>query len=126
MDRQDCMKDKGGIYKLMYSDCLESDWKQFRKKVPVWQEAYMERLVEEYQAILCSKENASEKFWTLEKRIAKDKHHPGAVIDMRRSQMRNDILSLLQYGVITLGDLGDFSLELQETMVWCMKRFEKG
>ena len=110
----------------MYGDCLESDWKQFRKKVPVWQEAYMERLVKEYQAILRSKENASEKFWTLEKRIAKDKHNPGVVIDMHRSQMRNDILYLLQYGVITLRDLGDFSLELQETMAWCMKNFEKG
>lgn len=94
----------------MYSDCLESDWKQFHKKVPVWQEAYMERLVEAYQAILCSKENASEKFWILEKRVSKDKHNPGVVVDMRRSQMRNDILYLLQYGVITLGDLGDFSL----------------
>lgn len=110
----------------MYGDCLESDWKQFRKKVPVWQEAYMERLVEEYQAILCSKENASEKFWKLEKRIVKDKRTPGVVIDMRRSQMRNDILYLLQYGVITLEDLGDFSVELQETMEWCMKNFEKG
>lgn len=110
----------------MYSDCLESDWKQFRKKVPVWQETYMERLVEEYQTILCSKENASEKFWTLEKRIAKDKHNPGVIIDMRRSQMRNDILYLLQYGVITLGDLGDFSQELQESMAWCTGNFEKG
>ena len=111
---------------MMYSDCLESDWKQFRKKVPVWQETYMERLVEEYQTILCSKENASEKFWTLEKRIAKDKHDPGVVIDMRRSQMRNDILYLLQYGVISLGDLDDFSRELQESMAWCMGNFEKG
>jgi len=85
----------------------------------------MERLVEEYQAILYSKENASEKFWTLEKRIAKDKRNPGVVIDMRRSQMRNGILYLLQYGVITLEDLGDFSLELRETMAWCMKNFEK-
>ncbi len=109
----------------MYSDCLESDWKQFRKKVPVWQEAYMERLVEEYQAILCSKENASEKFWILEKRVSKDKHNPGVVMDMRRSQMRDDILYLLQCGVITLGDLGDFSLELQETMAWCMENHEK-
>lgn len=28
----------------MYSGCLESDWKQFCKKVPVWQETYMEKL----------------------------------------------------------------------------------
>lgn len=111
---------------MTYGDCLESDWKQFRKKVPVWQETYMKKLVEEYQAILCSKENASEKFWALEERISKDKHNPGVAIDMRRSQMRDDILYLLQYGVITLGDLGDFSQELQESMAWCMENFEKG
>ena len=111
---------------MTYGDCLESDWKQFRKKVPVWQEAYMKKLVEEYQAILCSKENASEKFWALEERISKDKHNPGVAIDMRRSQMRDDILYLLQYGVITLGDLGDFSQELQESMAWCTGNFEKG
>ena len=110
----------------MCGDCLESDWKQFREKVPVWQEAYMERLVEEYKELLGSEEKPSEKFWALEKRIYKDKRNPGVIINMRRSQMRNDILYLLQYGVITLEDLGDFSLELRETMAWCMKNFEKG
>ena len=125
MDRQACLKDKGGKYELMYGDCLESDWKQFRKKVPVWQEAYMERLVEEYQAILRSKENASEKFWTLEKRIAKDKHNPGVVIDMRRSQMRNDIVYLLQYGVIVLEDLEGFSQALQDDVTGILESLNR-
>lgn len=57
--------------------CLESDWKLFRKRVPVWQERYMGRLMEEYRAILESEESSSEKFWALEKRIRQDKKAPG-------------------------------------------------
>ena len=47
----------------MYSqyDCLESDWKLFRKRIPVWQERYMGRLVQEYRAILDSGKLSSEK-----------------------------------------------------------------
>ena len=30
----------------------EKDWKLFRKLLPDWQESYMEKLVEEYKAIL--------------------------------------------------------------------------
>lgn len=33
-------------------EVLESDWKLFRKKIPGWQAAYMERLVQEYVAFL--------------------------------------------------------------------------
>lgn len=47
----------------------ERDWKVFRKKIPDWQERYMERLALEYIAILQGEEKASTKFWELEKRI---------------------------------------------------------
>ena len=30
---------------MAYETCLEEDWKLFRKKVPQWQENYMERLL---------------------------------------------------------------------------------
>lgn len=40
----------------------EADWKVYRKKIGPWQEAYMERLVEEYTTLLTSEEKASEKF----------------------------------------------------------------
>ena len=30
----------------------EKDWKQFRKMLPEWQEAYMERLTKEYIELL--------------------------------------------------------------------------
>ena len=47
----------------------EKDWKLFRSKIAGWQEAYMDRLNEEYMEILSGEGAASEKFWKLEKRI---------------------------------------------------------
>ena len=40
----------------------EKDWKLFRKMLPGWQEAYMEKLCREYAEILSSSGNASDKF----------------------------------------------------------------
>lgn len=97
-------------------DCLESDWKKFRKKVPVWQEAYMQKLTEEYRNILDSDKAPSEKFWALEKSIAQEKQCPGVMADMRRSRMRENIVELLRCGAITRSDLEDFSQELQDEM----------
>lgn len=78
----------------------ESDWKKFRKRVPGWQESYMEKLTEEYIALLQEDKLASEKFWELEDRIFKDKRSVGVAIDMRRSRMITNILSLLDDEVI--------------------------
>lgn len=43
----------------------EKDWKLFRIRVPNWQEAYMEKLVEEYKVMLNGSALASDKFWAL-------------------------------------------------------------
>ena len=83
----------------------EADWKLFRKKIAVWQEAYMEKLVREYMDLLSEDGSASDKFWALEKRIKKDKQKTGVVVDMRRSMMIQNILQLLGEGAITLDDL---------------------
>lgn len=40
----------------------EKDWKLYRKKLPEWQEAYMERLIKEYVELLAEDKAASEKF----------------------------------------------------------------
>ena len=40
----------------------ESDWKLFRSRLPGWQEACMERLVEKYAALLAGPGKASDKF----------------------------------------------------------------
>ena len=51
----------------------EADWRLFRSRLPIWQEAYMERLNREYIALLSGTGSASEKFWELERRMREDK-----------------------------------------------------
>lgn len=99
------------------NDCLESDWKLFRKRVPVWQERYMERLMQEYRSILESEKLPSEKFWALEKRIRQDQKSPGVMINMRRSTMRDELMQMLFQGVIRPGDLEGFSQELRDVVI---------
>lgn len=95
----------------------EKDWKMLRKKLPDWQENYMERLNNEYMGILSSDELPSTKFWELEKRINRDKRDTGVMVDdMSRSRMTTIIIDLLNEGAITVDDLDDFSEELKELM----------
>ena len=94
----------------------EKDWKLFRKLLPEWQEAYMEKLCKEYAGILASGSNASDKFWELEKRINKDKKDTGVSARMSRSMMLENITSLLLEGAITVDDLDGFSEETIETV----------
>ena len=90
----------------------ESDWKLFRKKVPGWQEKYMEKLIREYIELLEQDKDASEKFWTLNEKMKKDKRKSGVLIqEMSRSSMTTHILDLLQEGAISIDDLEDFSDE---------------
>ncbi len=101
--------------------CLESDWKLFRKRVPVWQERYVGRLMEEYHVILDSEESSSEKFWALEKRIRQDKKSPGVIVDMRRSTMQVELLQMLLQGVIQPSDLEGLSQKLRDSLTFIMQ-----
>ena len=65
----------------------EADWRLFRSRLPIWQEAYMERLNREYIALLSGTGPASEKFWELERRMREDKKRGGVVMRMSRSNM---------------------------------------
>ena len=94
----------------------EQDWKLFRKKLPLWQESYMDKLNQEYIRLLSGEGLASDKFWELEKRIHTDKRSVGVVADMRRSQMYSNLLSLLVNEIIREDDLDGFSEELSETI----------
>lgn len=94
----------------------EQDWKLFRKKLPVWQEAYMDKRNQEYIGLLSGEGLASDKFWKLEKKIREDKRSIGVVADMRRSQMYSNLLSLLANEIIQEDDLDGFSEELAETV----------
>lgn len=99
----------------------EQDWKLFRKKLPLWQEAYMDRLNQEYLQILSGSGRASDKFWALEKRIRMDQKSVGVVADMRRSQMYSNLISLLNNEIIQVDDLDGFSEELTETLKYLVR-----
>ena len=101
----------------------KADWKLFREKIPVWQEHYMEKLVQEYVILLTDKDKtASAKFWTLEKRIKEDIRKPGVLISMRKPEAIRDIIMLIHDGAISLEDLKDFSDDLQETVTYIVNR----
>ena len=100
-------------FKIM--DISKKDWKLFREKLSGWQEKYMEGLVKEYVNFLNDDTSpASEKFWELEKRIKEDKHHPGVIMELKKSEIIWDIVRLIRLKVITYDDLSDFSNELQQ------------
>ncbi|MEI4282205.1 multidrug transporter [Tetragenococcus halophilus] len=94
----------------------EKDWKLFRKKIAGWQEAYMDRLNRSYIDLLSEDKEASEKFWDLSKRITEDKKRTGVQLEMSRSKLIINIISLIMDEVISFDDLEEFSDDLQETI----------
>lgn len=101
----------------------KKDWKLFREKLAEWQENYMERLNKEYIALLSADDkNASDKFWELEKRIKKDKKHPGVIMEMSKSEAIWNIVDLIRLGVITYDDLSDFSDDLKQAVKLILDR----
>ena len=105
---------------------IEKDWKVFRKKLPEWQERYMDRLNGEYKEILAQDKNPSDIFWELEERIRQDKKKTGVIArDIKRSNMWMHMLELLGEGAITLDDLSEFSEDLRERMGWIVRRSEE-
>lgn len=95
-------------------DVAESDWRLFRKRLPGWQESYMEKLGYEYMQILSGDGLASEKFWALEKRVNEDKKRPGVMISgERRSTMHYEIARLALDGVIAPADLDGFTEDVK-------------
>ena len=96
---------------------IEKDWKLFRKLLPGWQEAYMERLTMEYIELLSSDRQASDKFWELDKRIKQDKRCTGVLArDVKRSNMFQLIINLIYEEAISEDDLNEFSEDLRDTV----------
>lgn len=98
------------------------DWKLFREKVPEWQEHYMEELTKKYIELLSSPGNASDHFWELEKRIRRDKKHPGVLLEMNKSEAIWDIAAFIRYKVISLEDLEGFSDDLIDAVKFILRR----
>ena len=99
---------------------IEKDWKLFRKLLPGWQEAYMERLAKEYIELLSSDRQASDKFWELDQRIKQDKRRTGVLArGVSRSNMFQLIINLIYEETISEDDLKEFSEILRENIhVW--------
>jgi hypothetical protein len=94
----------------------KKDWKMYRNKIALWQESYMEKLIQEYMTLLNDDLPASTKFWELEKKIKQDKKKPGVILELRKRDMLFDIIRLINDGVITMDDLSDFTDELRENV----------
>ncbi|MEE3428854.1 MAG: hypothetical protein VZQ55_07810 [Ruminococcus sp.] len=77
----------------------------------------MERLIKEYIELLSSDRQASDRFWSLDKRLKDDKKCTGVIArDIRRSNIIRHIIDLIYKGAITEEDLRDFSEDLQNTI----------
>ena len=100
----------------------KKDWKLFQAKVPEWQERYMEELIKSYITLLNSPGYASDHFWELEKRIREDRKHPGVKMQLQKSEMAWDAVSLLQLGVITMDDLNELSVDFVDTVKLILER----
>ena len=95
----------------------KSDWKLYREKIAEWQENYMDRLNQEYIALLTSDDgNLSDKFWKLDERIRKDRKHPGVTIEIKKLNAIFDIVRFIECKAIAYGDLEYFSYELKEAV----------
>ena len=90
-------------------DISKKDWKLYREYVPKWQTRYIEKLNREYIQLLSSEGDAADHFWELEKRIRKDKRHPGVSIEMDKSEAIFNLVLLCRTGVIGMDDLAGFS-----------------
>ena len=95
-------------------DISKHDWNLYKAKLPIWQEAYMARLNEEYIQILKREGSPSDNFWELNRRIQKDKKNAGVIVELDRKMAVKTIVDLLNDEIITYDDLKDFSSELKD------------
>lgn len=100
----------------------KKDWKLFQEKLPIWQDAFMGKLNQEYIAILSKEGNPSDLFWELERRIKQDKRRPGVSMEMQKQYLLYSLSSLIVDGAITLDDLDGFSEELKDGVKYLLER----
>ena len=97
------------------------DWTLFKSKSADWQESYMERLNKEYIELLNEDADPSEKFWKLDERIREDRKKTGVRLEMSRSKLISNIISLINEGAISYEDLEEFSDELKQTLSFILR-----
>ena len=100
----------------------KADWKLYCERVSGWQERYMEKLIKKYIKLLSSEGNASDHFWELEKKINRDKKHPGVIIELQKSTAIWDIADFVSKKVIKMEDLEGFSQDLIDAVELILSR----
>ena len=90
----------------------KADWKLFQDRLRLWQENYMQRLIDGYIEMLQGPGNASSKFWQLERKLKSDRLNPGVSLVLDKQEVINDSVNMIKIGVITIDDLEGFSEEL--------------
>lgn len=83
----------------------------------------MEKLLNEYMAIINDKKLPSERFWELHDNIKEDSTKTGVIARNAHSSMIQNILNLLQEGAITDEDLEGFSDDLIERIKFMQDNF---
>jgi hypothetical protein len=94
---------------------MESDWKKFSEKLPVWRERYLaERNARLVQVLKGPQKTETERFWDAEKMIQKEAKTLQRCLDnISRSKMWERLVDMRAAGMIRREDLADFSTELQ-------------
>ena len=111
------MKETIGRFEVLQEQrYTKKDWTLFKNKIADWQESYMNRLNKEYIELLSEDANPSDKFWRLDKRIKEDRKKTGVQLEMSRSNLIYNIISLINEGAISCEDLEEFSDDLKETV----------
>ncbi len=94
----------------------KSEWKLFRSKIVVWQEAYIEKLNKEYIELLNGDESSSHRFWKLYERMNKDKKKPGVCLEMRKQDVVLCLARLINDNAISYSDLEGFNEDTIEVV----------
>ena len=108
---------------MQKQEFTKQDLTLFKNKIAGWQEAYIDRLNKEYIELLSEDAKPSVKFWKLNERIKEDRKKTGVLLEMNRSALLYNIISLINDGAITFDDLEGFSDELKETVSAFAKNF---
>ena len=104
---------------------IESDWKTFRRLTPEWRERYIKRINKKLAKILSNPDKTpTDVFWDTKEKADKTAKILRDCLDGHsRSRMTRYLFLMHNHNMITLGDLNDFSKELQKHMEDFTKQF---
>lgn len=101
----------------------EKDYKEFRKFLPLWQERYIENLLNDYRKILDSNQSAGDRFFQLKSKIVLDSKSYGVRAPANRNNADRVMINLIINDIICEDDVKTFTDEYQERLRKARKAF---